>query len=167
MTFVLNDVPASVQTYIKDNVTVDVTKPKTGTSSTLQPGDTADFTVTLTNKGSVRLLNVKYHLSISDPKVAQFKVPTSSLVYIYRADFGTAILHDTDSDTLLVEPEITDLSTLDPDGGTLSFKGSIDMHTKGTDLVVEAHMHGDIDETSLYPTQQAGKVFDSPKFTIK
>ena len=77
MTFVRNDVPGSVQTYIKDNVTVDVTKPKTRTSSTLQPGDTADFTVTLTNKGSVRLLNVKYHLSISDPKVAQFKVPTT------------------------------------------------------------------------------------------
>ena len=61
MTFILNDLPASVAEYIRDNVTVEVTRPKTGTSSSLQPGDTADFTVNLTNKGAVRLLNVKYH----------------------------------------------------------------------------------------------------------
>jgi uncharacterized repeat protein (TIGR01451 family) len=167
MTIVLNDLPDSVAAYIRDNVTVDVSKPKTGTSSSLQPGDTADFTVNLTNKGAVRLLNVKYHLSISDPTVANFKVPPSSIGFTYRADFGDPILHGRDSDNLLVEPVLTDLSTLDPNGGTLSFGGTIDMHKKGSDLEISGHIHGDIDQTSLFPTNQRGNDSDSPKFTIQ
>jgi uncharacterized repeat protein (TIGR01451 family) len=166
MTIILNDLPASVAAYITDNVTVDVTKPKTGTSSSLQPGDTADFTVNLTNKGTVRLLNVKYHLTISDPVVAKFKVPTSSSTRGYRADFGEPLLHGVDSATLVVDSAVTDISTLDPNGGTLSFGGVIDMLKKGKDLLISAHIHADVDQASLFPTSQRGNDDDSPKFTI-
>jgi hypothetical protein len=165
MTIILNDLPASVAAYIRDNVTVDVTKPKTGTSSKLQPGDTADFTVNLTNKGTVRLLNVRYHLAISDAAVAQFKVPASSLGFAYQADFGESILHGVDSDTLLVEPILVD--TLDPNGGTLSFGGTIDMHKKGKNLLISVHIHADVDQASLFPTNQRGSDDDSPLFTIQ
>jgi uncharacterized repeat protein (TIGR01451 family) len=167
MTIILNDLPASVAAYIRDNVTVDVTKPKTGTSSTLQPGDTADFTVTLTNKGTIRLLNVKYHLSISNTNAAQFKVPASSIGFLYRADFGDAPLHGVDSDTLLVEPVLGTNATLDPDGGTLSFAGTIDMHKKGVDVQIGVHIHGDVDETTIFPTNQRGTESESPTFTIQ
>jgi len=166
MTFILNDLPASVAEYIRDNVTVEVTRPKTGTSSSLQPGDTADFTVNLTNKGAVRLLNVKYHFQtpIAASTVVQYKVPLSSLANGYRADFGEPFLHGVDSETLLVEPLLN--STLDPNGGTLSFNGTIDMHKKGGDLVISCHIHADVDQASLFPTQQKGNDDDSPKFTI-
>jgi uncharacterized repeat protein (TIGR01451 family) len=167
MTIILNDLPASVAAYINDNVTVDVTKPKTGTSSSLQPGDTADFTVTLTNKGTVRLINVKYHFQtpIAASTVVQYKVPASSIGFAFRADYGDPFLHGVDSDTLLVEPLLN--STLDPNGGTLSFTGTIDMHKKGSDLQIPVHMHADVDQTSLFPTQQRGDDdSDSPKFTI-
>ena len=167
MTIILNDLPASVAGYIRDNVTVDVSKPKTGKSSTLQVNDTADFTVTVTNKGAVRLLNVKYHLTISDSNVAQYVVPSTSLVFTYRADFGDPILHGVDSPTLVVEPVLTDLNTLEPDGGILTFGGTIDMLKKGTDLVLHAHIHGDADETTLFPTNQRGNDDDSPKFSIQ
>jgi uncharacterized repeat protein (TIGR01451 family) len=156
-TIVLNDIPGSVATYLEENVTVDVAQPRTGTSSVLQPGDEATFTITLTNKGAIRLVNVRYHLTIDDATVAQF-LSVHNLVATSRADFGEPVFTQagTQTPTLLVEPFITTLNVLEPNGGQLTSPTlTIHLRTKGA-TTIKAHMHGDIDQTTLFPTAQRG-----------
>ncbi len=157
MTIVLNDIPPSVADYITQNVTVEVTKPHTGNSSVLQPNDDATFDVTLTNKGTVGLVNVQYHLTIDDPTVAQF-LSFGSALYPSRADFGEDVFSgdDTQTPTLLVSPvELTGLANLEP-GADLTFSEfRLHLRKKGA-AGIKVHIHADIDQSTLFPSTQRG-----------
>lgn len=165
MTIVLNDIPPSVADYITQNVTIDVTNPRTGNSNVLQPNDDATFDVTLTNKGVVGLINVQYHLTIDDPTVAQF-LSFGSAIIPSRPDFGedTFSGDDTQTPTLLVSPvDLTGLATLAP-GADLTFPDfRLHLRKKGA-AEIKVHIHADIDQSTLFPSTQRG---DSSRVDIE
>jgi uncharacterized repeat protein (TIGR01451 family) len=157
MTIVLSDIPASVPDYIEQNVTIDVTTPRTGTSNVLQPGDDATFDVTLTNKGPIRLVNIQYHLTINDSTVAQF-LSTGSALLPSRADFGDPVLTGgVQTPTLLISPlELSGLTILEPNGSDVTFRElSIHLRKKGS-AEIKVHIHADIDLASVFPNTQRG-----------
>jgi hypothetical protein len=157
MTIVLNDIPPSVADYITQNVTIDVTNPRTGNSNVLQPNDDATFNVKLTNKSTVGLINVQYHLTIDDPTVAQF-LSFGSALFPSRADFGEEVFSgdDTQTPTLLVSPvDPTGLATLEPGADVTFADFRLHLRKKGA-AEIKVHIHADIDQSTLFPSTQRG-----------
>ena len=81
----LSDIPAAVANYLDTQVTTTVSAvtPKDETQDVLTPGQDGTFTVTVTNAGppdGVRLINVIYHVEISDGSVAKLIAPQNVLV---------------------------------------------------------------------------------------
>jgi uncharacterized repeat protein (TIGR01451 family) len=157
MTIVLNDIPPSVADYIRQNVIIDVTNPHTGNSSVLQPNDDATFDVTLTNKGTVGLINVQYHLTVDEPTIAQF-LSLGSALTPSRPDFGedTFSGDDTQTPTLLISPvDLSGLAILQP-GAPITFRNlRIHLRKKGS-TGIKVHIHADIDQSTLFPSTQRG-----------
>jgi len=85
MTIELSDIPAAVANYLDTQVTTTVSAatPKDETQDVLTPGQDGTFTVTVTNAGppdGVRLINVIYHVEVSDGSVAKLIAPQNVLV---------------------------------------------------------------------------------------
>jgi hypothetical protein len=162
MTIILNDIPASVADYIRQNVIVEVTNPHTGNSDVLQPNDDASFDVKLTNKGTVGLVNVQYHLTIDDPTVAQF-LSLGSALTPSRPDFGEDLFagDGIQTPTLLISPvDLSGLAILQPDAPVTFHNLRIHLRKKGA-AEIKVHIHADIDQASLFPNAQRGNATKS------
>jgi hypothetical protein len=84
MSIELSDIPAAVASYLGTQVTTTVSEvtPKDENQDVLTPGQDGTFTVTVTNAGppgGVRLINVIYHVEISDGSVAKLIAPQSAV----------------------------------------------------------------------------------------
>ena len=80
----LSDIPAAVANYLNTQVTTTVSAvtPKDENQDVLTPGQDGTFTVTVTNAGppgGVRLINVIYHVEISDGSVAKLIAPQNAV----------------------------------------------------------------------------------------
>ena len=81
----LSDIAAAVANYLNTQVTTTVSAvtPKDENQDVLTPGQDGTFTVTVTNAGppsGVRLINVVYHVEISDGSVAKLIAPQNAIV---------------------------------------------------------------------------------------
>ena len=84
----LIDIPAAVADYLDNQVqtAISAVVPKRSGSGVLTPGQDGTFTVTATNAGTpdgVRLINVTFHVKISDDSIAQLIVPAGTVVASY------------------------------------------------------------------------------------
>jgi len=110
----LSDIPIAVGDYLDNHVTTVVSAVSSG--GTIEDGETGTFSVTVTNAGApdgVRLVNLRWHLTISPATVAKLVADTSALA-----------------------PK---RATIDPDGPTLAFGELTDvmlpLHAKPGDRV--------------------------------
>src|SRR5690348_8394447 len=93
----LIDIPAAVADYL-DNQVRTVVSPVIGKESSqgsLRLGQEGTFTVTATNRGmpdGVRLINVVYHVKISDEAIAQLIVPQGEVAACYDTLSATTAL---------------------------------------------------------------------------
>lgn len=151
----LTDIPAAVADYLDTQVatTVSTVTPKKPNQDVLTPGQNATFAVNVTNAGSpdgVRLVNVAYHVRISDSSIAELIVPQSSAVAAYdtltsittlkrgskRAEMFVRLLSDTALDVGESQPPL-----------------QIDVHCLDQgDAKITCHIHADVDESDLFPT---------------
>ncbi|HEX6931650.1 MAG TPA: hypothetical protein VF162_05885 [Streptosporangiaceae bacterium] len=152
----LVDIPAAVSDYLGSQVTTTVSPviPKPG-QGVLTPGQAGTFTVTATNAGSpdgVRLINVAFHVKISDDTVAQLIVPDSAIVSSYATLASVTPLTPGSSHPAMFLRTHAG-TTLDV--GDIQPPIHIDVHCldKG-DAKITCHIHADIDESDLFPNSQ-------------
>ena len=153
----LVDIPAAVSDYLDSQVitTVSPVTPKRAKQDVLTPGQTGTFTVTATNAGSpdgVRLINVAFHVKISDESVAQLIVPDSAFVSSYATLTSIAPLTPGSGHPAMFLRLPVD-ATLDV--GDILPPIRIDVHCLDQgDAKITCHVHADIDESDLFPTSQ-------------
>jgi hypothetical protein len=81
MAIVLRDIRTAVQNYLDTHVTVTISAPTPASGVTIQPNETFTFSITGTNSASpdaIRLVNVRYHVSVANPAVAKLVVPATN-----------------------------------------------------------------------------------------
>jgi hypothetical protein len=153
----LVDIPAAVADYLDSQVTTTVSPvmPKRANQDVLTPGQTGTFTVTATNAGSpdgVRLINVAFHVKISDESVAQLIVPDGAFVSSYATLTSIAPLTPGSSHAAMFLRLPVD-TTLDV--GDIQPPIRIDVRCLDQgDAKITCHVHADIDESDLFPTSQ-------------
>jgi hypothetical protein len=153
----LIDIPSAVADYLDNQVTTTISEVSSG--GTIEKDEVGTFSVTVRNadatQGGVRLVNVRYHLTISPPSVAKFVANTSALAP-QRASTNP-------NDPTLGFGDLTDVLVIFPVAG-FTTQAEIDA---GEEAVFEAlklqalkvgtatikcHVHADIDQSSLFPT---------------
>ena len=147
MSINLSDIPAAVADYLNTQVTVDVSE-VTPTSGSLNPNELGSFRVTVTNIGEVRLTDVKYHVQSSAPTIALLKVPSGAAIFPRATtDPNDPLLpRNTFVDNMVLFLVNTALEPGEVETIGLELKG-ID---EG-DATITCHIHGDIDQVSLFP----------------
>jgi hypothetical protein len=153
----LVDIPAAVAEYLDSQVTTTVSPvTKKGTSQdALTPGQTGVFTVTAIKAGSpdgVRLINVAFHVKISDDSVAQLVVPDSVLASSYATLTSSMPLTPGSRRAAMVlrMPAGTAL-----DVGDVQPPIQIGVHCLDEgDAKITCHVHADIDQSDLFPSSQ-------------
>jgi hypothetical protein len=152
----LIDIPAAVADYL-DNQVRTVVSPVIGQQSSqaaLTPGQDGTFTVTVTNRGmpdGVRLINVAYHVKISDEAIAQLIVPEAAMATCYDTLAATTALEPGSRRSALFL-RLHAGSTLDVGE---SQPVQIEVHCQDPgDAKITCHVHADIDASDLFPTSQ-------------
>jgi hypothetical protein len=152
----LIDIPAAVADYL-DNQVRTVISPVIGKQpgqGSLTPGQDGTFTVTATNRGmpdGVRLINVAYHVKISDEAIAELIVPVGSVAACYETIAATTSLAPGSRRPALFI-RVLGGSTLDVGESQLV---QIDVHCHDAgDAKITCHVHADIDASDLFPTSQ-------------
>jgi hypothetical protein len=152
----LIDIPAAVADYL-DNQVRTVVSPVIGKRSgqaSLTPGQDGTFTVTVTNRGmpdGVRLINVAYHVKISDEAIAQLIVPDAAVAACYDTLAATTPLEPGSRRSALFLRLLAG-STLDVGE---SQPVQIEVHCQDAgDAKITCHVHADIDASDLFPTSQ-------------
>ncbi len=152
----LIDIPAAVADYLDNQVITAVSPvlPKRQNQDVLTPGQDGTFTVTVTNAGSpdgVRLINITYHVKISDDSIAQLIVPPSAVVASYASLTSTTPLKPGSKQPAIFVRLLTS-TTLDVGDSQPLL---IDVHCSDQgDAKITCHIHADIDQTDLFPTSQ-------------
>jgi hypothetical protein len=157
MSIELADIPAAVADYLDSNVAITISEvtPTDPTQDVLTPGQDGTFTVTMTNASApdgVRLINVQYHVKVSDENVAQLIVPTIFGLECFDNLASTTALKPgtprTDMFVRLVTDPALDVGDSDP------FHLQLHSVLQG-DAKITCHIHADVDESSLFPTSQS------------
>lgn len=150
----LSDIPAAVTSYLDTQVTTTVSAvtPKDENQDVLTPGQDGTFTVTVTNAGppgGVRLINVIYHVEISDGSVAKLIAPQNALVAAFdKIDDTTPIPGGTQRGEMFVK-RLTD-TTLDV--GETQPGLRLDLHCRDQgDAEIRARIFADVDQSALFP----------------
>jgi len=160
MTIALSDLPAAVRDYLDNEVDVEIGKLTSG----LQPGESGSFTVRVTNAAAprgIRLVDLKYHLTTSDEDILQLEVPGSP-IFITRASTdpnGPALPRNDFVREMVVFP-LGDFADFGPtlDVGAVQ---EIEFTYRGTGAgagKIRCHVHGTIDESTLFPGNVRSKV---------
>jgi hypothetical protein len=154
----LSDIPIAVGDYLDNHVTTVVSDVSSG--GTIEDGETGTFSVTVTNAGApdgVRLVNLRWHLTISPATVAKLVADTSALAP-KRATI------DPDGPTLGFG-ELTDVMFIFPVAGVLP-QAELDVGESATfdnlqvkglrpgSATIKCHIHADIDQNSLFPRSE-------------
>lgn len=153
----LIDIPAAVADYLDSQVitTVSPVMPRRPNLDVLTPGQTGTFTVTATNAGSpdgVRLINVAFHVKISDDSIAQLIAPDSAFVSSYPTLTSITPLTPGSSHSAMFVRMSVDMTL---DVGDIQPPIQIDVRCLDQgDAKITCHIHADIDESDLFPTSQ-------------
>jgi hypothetical protein len=152
----LSDIPTSVANYLDNQVITTVTDVSSG--GTVEKGEFGTFKVTVTNAAApegVRLVNVRYHLTISPASVAKFVADTSALAP-QRKTINP-------NDPTLGFGELTDVMFIFPVAG-LTTQAELDVGESAVfeelkfkalkvgPATITCHIHAEIDQNSLFPT---------------
>lgn len=152
----LIDIPAAVADYLDNQVqtAISAVVPKRSGSGVLTPGQDGTFTVTATNAGTpdgVRLINVTFHVKISDDSIAQLIVPAGTVVASYETLTSTAPLQAGARRSAMFVKVLTGTTVDVGESQPLQ----IDVHcSEEGDAKITCHVHADIDESDLFPTSQ-------------
>jgi hypothetical protein len=152
----LSDIPTAVADYLDNHVTTVVSEVSSG--GTIEDGEIGTFDVTVTNAGApdgVRLVNVRYHLTVSPANVAKL-VADSSALAPQRATINQ-------NDPVLLNGELTDVMFIFPlattpnaeldVGESVTFTKEVKGIRAGT-ATIKCHIHADIDEERLFPKNE-------------
>jgi hypothetical protein len=152
----LIDIPAAVADYLGNQVRTVLSHVigKQPGQGSLTPGQDGFFTVSATNRGmpdGVRLINVAYHVKISDEAIAELVVPEGAVAACYDSLTATTALEPGSRRSALFIRLLA--------GGTLDVGESqavqIDVHCHDAgDAKITCHVHADIDASDLFPTSQ-------------
>jgi hypothetical protein len=154
----LSDIPTAVANYLNTQVTTTVSAvtPKDETQDVLTPGQDGTFTVTVTNAGpssGVRLINVIYHVEISDGSVAKLIAPQSVLVGAFdKIDDTTPIPGGTQRGEMFVKTFID--NTLDVGETQPVLRLNLHCLDQG-DAEVRARIFAEVDESALLPRSKS------------
>jgi hypothetical protein len=154
----LSDIPAAAATYLNTQVTTTVSAvtPKDETQDVLSPGQDGTFTVTVTNAGppdGVRLINVIYHVEISDGSVAKLIAPQSVLVAAFdKIDDTTPIPGGTQRGEMFVKT-FTD-ETLDVGETQPVLRLNLHCLDQG-DAEIRARIFAEVDQSALLPRSKS------------
>lgn len=153
----LSDLPAAVADYVKNTVSVRVSEVQHGISTVLQPHEKGTFNVTVTNSGVVRLSNLIYELSVSPGSVAKLISPEGPATFARDGIGGDPIPNGSEVERLFLTG-IADVSWTSVDGGASVTTEDLQVKTQQTlgDATIECTLHATVDQTSLFPGEQAG-----------
>jgi hypothetical protein len=152
----LSDIPTAVADYLDNHVTTTVSPMSSG--GTVEAGESGTYSVTVTNAAApdgVRLVNVRYHLTISPASVAKFSA-NGGVLTAQRATINPndpPLATGTLVDELFVFPlaGVTKQAELDV-GEVATIEGlKIEALDVGT-ATIKCHIHADVDQDSLFPT---------------
>jgi hypothetical protein len=154
----LSDIPVAVADYLNSQVTTTVSPVSSG--GTIQSGELGTFDITVKNAAApdgVRLVNVRYHVSVSPSAVAKL-FANGSLQEPQRAKNNvndSPLIGGTLVDDYFIIPVSgpTALAELDP-GETATLAGLKVQGLKRGAATISCHVHADIDQTSLFPTNE-------------
>jgi hypothetical protein len=161
VTISLSDIPTAVADYIKDNVTVEVTEVKHGISTVLQPHEKGKFDVVVTNKGSVRLTNLVYELSISPDNVAKLVSPAGIVIMVRESldSDSDGIQHGDEVATMFVTPnDAVTYASLDPNASVTFPELQVSTQEILGDATIECSIHAAVDQESLFPEDEESSV---------
>jgi hypothetical protein len=150
----LSDIPNAVASYLDTQVTTTVSAvtPKDETQDVLTPGQDGTFTVTVTNAGppdGVRLINVIYHVEISDKSVAKLIAPNSAAKVAFDKIDDTTPLP---GGTLRGEMFVRTLTDEELDIGETQPVLHLDLHCVDQgDAEVRARIFAEVDQNDLFP----------------
>jgi hypothetical protein len=157
MPIALSDIPQSVDDYLKQHVTTTVSPitPTKPNQDVLTPGQDGSTTITVTNAAApdgIRLIDLVYHVKISDDSVAFLIPPQSALVHSSHDIAGTDLIEADEKPTeMFVRVDIS--TTLDPGATTTPI--NINVHCKDQgEAELTCHVHADIDQSDLFPTSR-------------
>ncbi len=156
MSVELSDIAAAVVNYLDTNVvtTVSAITPTKPEQDVLTPGQDGSFSVAVTNASApegVKLINVRYHLKITDDSVARFVPPGGLVLAAFETLTTTSPIEDGKPRGEMFVENVLD-NHLDVGGSDTI---NLDLHClKQGDAKVTAHIHADVDESDLFPTSQ-------------
>ena len=152
----LVDIPAAVADYLDNQVKTAVSPvvPMRSNQDVLTPGQDGTFTITVTNVGSpdgIRLINVAYHVKISDDSIALLVVPETAAVASYDSlASSTPLTPGSKRSSMFVK--LVAGGTLDV-GESQPVQIAVYCRALG-DAKITCHVHADIDKSDLIPTSQ-------------
>jgi len=154
----LVDIPAAVADYLDTQVVtvVSAVTPHQARQDVLTPGADGVFTVTVTNAPApdgVRLINVSYHVRISDGSIAQLVVPPSAALASFDTLTGGTPLPAGSTRTAMFVRPLTD-AVLDVGASSPPLQIDVRCVHRG-DAKITCHIHADIDRGDLFPTSQS------------
>jgi hypothetical protein len=159
MSITLSDLPAAVAGYVKDNISVDVSDVKHGISTVLQPHEKGTFNVTVTNNGTVRLMDLVYELSVSPASVAKLISPEGLVVFALDGIGGNPIPNGQEVEKFFLSA-IEAITWTSVDGGASVTTPDLEIKTQSSlgDATIKCTLHATVDQASLFPAEQEGSV---------
>jgi hypothetical protein len=154
----LSDIPTAVAGYLDNHVTTVVSEVSSG--GTIEDGETGTYSVTVTNADApdgVRLVNVRYHLTISPSTVAKLVADTSALAP-KRATIdpnGPTLGFGELTDVMFIFPVAGALPQAELDvGESATLDGLQVKGLRAGTATIKCHIHADIDQDSLFPKSE-------------
>jgi hypothetical protein len=163
----LSDIPTAVADYLNNHVTTVVDNVSSG--GTIEDDEIGTFDVTVTNAAApdgVRLVDVRYHLTISPANVAKFVADSSALAPQRATNDpnGPTLANGALTDVMFIFPVAGfTLGELDV-GETITFTKEVKGLRSGS-ATIKCHVHADIDEDSLFPKGESSP-FEQVQFTV-
>jgi hypothetical protein len=152
MTITLSDIPAAVEAYLADNVTITLTEVEADSGS-LNPNEEGTYTMTVANAAApngLALRNVVYHLESTRPAKVLLKVPGSAILFSRDEISSSAPLLTRNS--FVPRMFVTRLDGELGVGEVQEFTFEVRGEDEGRSEIT-AHIHAEIDEDALFARQ--------------
>jgi hypothetical protein len=157
MAISLPELKTAVETYLHDNVKVEITDLKPRSGSSIQPNETFTFNVTVTNPNpstaipGIRLVNVRYHVKVEETHpFAKLVVPATNPDFNgirYRGPRGAAApgaLVDLDP-----KAEVDEMYLFPPASGSTSIDRAGDLDVGDSDTISVTGKGGSVGNTNI------------------